>query len=170
MSEKFISTEKTEIYDEQIEDQQRRRSSVADQVTELSSIEATAASRSAWLISLTISQCGLLFGYDTGYISSVLVTIGTSLGHELTHNEEELVTSLTSGGALVGAVFAGLSADRWGRKMPIWFACGLFLLGTLLQTVAFSVTQFAVGRFVVGLGVGSASMIAPLFIGEIAPA
>ena len=45
-----------------------------------------------------------LFGYDTGYISSVLVTIGTSLGHVLSTSEQELVTSLTSGGALVGAV------------------------------------------------------------------
>lgn len=167
---KEYSTEKAEIYEEHVENPQRRRSSVAEQVTELSSIEATAASKAAWLISLTISQCGFLFGYDTGYISSVLVTIHDSLGHYLSHSEEELVTSLTSGGALVGAVFAGLSADRWGRKMPIWFACGLFVIGTVLQTAAYSVAQFAVGRFIVGLGVGSASMIAPLFIGEIAPA
>jgi SP family myo-inositol transporter-like MFS transporter 13 len=54
--------------------------------------------------------------YDTGYISSVLVTIASSLGHTLSSSEEELVTSLTSGGALVGAVFAGLIADRFGRK------------------------------------------------------
>ena len=62
-------------------------------------------------------------GYDTGYISSVLVTIGKSLGHELSSNEQELVTSLTSGGALVSAIGAGLIADRFGRKMPIWVAC-----------------------------------------------
>ncbi|KAK5069207.1 hypothetical protein LTR64_008639 [Lithohypha guttulata] len=147
-----------------------RRASVAEEVLDLSGIEATAASKAAWLISLTISQAGLLFGYDTGYISSVLVTLGSALGHELSHSEEELVTSLTSGGALVGAVYAGLSADKYGRKMPIWVACVLFLVGTILQTAAFSVAQFAVGRFIVGLGVGSASMIAPLFIGEIAPA
>lgn len=149
---------------------QDRRLSVAEEVTELSGIEATAASKAAWLISLTISQAGFLFGYDTGYISSVLVTLGSALGHELSSSESELVTSLTSGGALVGAVFAGLTADRWGRKMPIWVACAIFVIGTLLQTAAYSVPQFAVGRFTVGLGVGSASMIAPLFIGEIAPA
>lgn len=158
------------IGEEQVEYTESRRQSITDEVTVLSSIEATAASKAAWLISLTISQCGFLFGYDTGYISSVLVTIGTSLGHELTSSESELVTSLTSGGALVGAVYAGLSADKWGRKVPIWVACIIFFIGTLLQTCAFSVAQFAVGRFVVGLGVGSASMIAPLFISEIAPA
>lgn len=102
-------------------------------------------------------------GYDTGYISSVLVTIGTSLGHVLSTSEQELVTSLTSGGALVGAVFAGLTADKYGRKMPIWAACGVFVIGTVIQTAAYSVAQFAVGRFVVGLGVGSAAMIVPLY-------
>ena len=39
--------------------------------------------------------------------------------------------------------------------------------GTVLQTAAFSVAQFAVGRFIVGLGVGSAAMICPLYIGEL---
>ena len=93
----------------------------------------------------------------------MLVTIGTALGHELSSSEAELVTSLTSGGALVGAVGAGLTADRFGRRWPIWGACILFVIGTILQTASFSVPQFAVGRFVVGLGVGSAAMIVPLY-------
>ena len=156
--------------DEQVEIVVERRHSTADQVTELSAIEATATSKAAWFISATVSTGGFLFGYDTGYISSVLVTIGTALGHTLSSSEQELVTSLTSGGALVGAVFAGLTADRFGRKMPIWAACALFIVGTILQTAAFSVAQFAVGRFVVGLGVGSAAMVVPLYIGELAPA
>ncbi|KAF2259225.1 general substrate transporter [Lojkania enalia] len=108
--------------------------------------------------------------YDTGYISSVLVTIGTSLGHVLSSSEQELVTSLTSGGALVGAIGVGLSADRYGRKMPIWVACVVFVIGNVLQTAAYSITQFAIGRFVVGLGVGGAAMIVPLYISELAPA
>ncbi|KAL5402930.1 hypothetical protein PMIN06_010184 [Paraphaeosphaeria minitans] len=142
----------------------------AAQLQELSGIEQTAASKGAWLISFVISLGGLLFGYDTGYISSVLVTIGTSFGHELSSSEQELVTSLTSGGAFVGAICAGLTADRFGRKMPIWSACIVFIIGTVLQTAAYHVAQFAVGRFVVGLGVGSAAMICPLYISELAPA
>lgn len=93
----------------------------------------------------------------------MLVTLGKALGHELSSSEAELVTSLTSGGALVGAVGAGLTADRFGRRWPIWAACLLFLVGTVLQTAAFSVAQFALGRFIVGLGVGSAAMIVPLY-------
>lgn len=67
-------------------------------------------------------------------------------------------------------MIAGLISDRFGRKSPIWVACVVFVLGTLLQTAAYSVPQFATGRFVVGLGVGSAAMVVPLYIGELAPA
>jgi len=98
------------------------------------------------------------------------VNLGTDLGHMLASNEQELVTSITSGGALVGAVMAGLTSDRYGRKMGIYAGCVVFLLGSIIQAVAYSVPQMTVGRFVVGLGVGSAAMIIPLYIGEMAPA
>lgn len=100
----------------------------------------------------------------------MLVTIGTDLGRTLTSSESELITSLTSGGALVGAVFAGLTADKYGRKAAIYAGCILFFAGSLIQCTAFGVPQMSAGRFVVGLGVGSASMIIPLYIGELAPA
>jgi len=70
----------------------------------------------------------------------------------------------------VGAVIAGMIADKYGRKLPIFLACGVFVIGTILQTAAYHLPQFAVGRFVVGLGVGSAAMIVPLYISELAPA
>jgi MFS transporter, SP family, solute carrier family 2 (myo-inositol transporter), member 13 len=63
----------------------------------------------------------------------------------------------------VGAIGAGLSSDRFGRKMPIWAACLVFIVGTVLQAASYSVAQFATGRFIVGLGVGSAAMIVPLY-------
>lgn len=69
-----------------------------------------------------------------------------------------MATSLTSGGALVCTVGC-LTADRFGHRWPIWGACLLFMIGTVL--CAYSVGQFATGRFVVGLGVGSAAMIVP---------
>lgn len=70
-----------------------------------------------------------------------------------------MVTSLTSGGALIGALIAGLPADRYGRKFGIYAGCVMFLVGSVIQAAAFTVAQMAVGRFVVGLGVGSAAMI-----------
>lgn len=87
------------------------------------------------------------------------MTLGDDLGHKLSSSEQELITSLTSGGALVGAIVAGLPADKFGRKFGIYVGCALFLLGSIIQAAAYSVVQMAVGRFVVGLGVGSAAMI-----------
>ncbi|KZL66736.1 myo-inositol transporter [Colletotrichum tofieldiae] len=134
------------------------------------SIEDTEPSRAVWLIIFTVAMGGFLFGYDTGVISAVLVSLKDDLGHELDSHEQELVTSITSGGALLGALIAGLPADRYGRKLGIYIGCLLFLIGTIIQAAAFSVAQMTVGRFIVGLGVGSAAMIIPLYIGELAPA
>lgn len=109
-------------------------------------------------------------GYDTGVISAVLVNLGTDLGKKLSSSEQELITSITSGGALVGAVIAGLTSDKYGRKLGIYLGCFLFTVGAIVQAVAFSLAQMTVGRFVIGIGVGSAAMIIPLYIGEMAPA
>ncbi|KAF4916830.1 Myo-inositol transporter 1 [Colletotrichum viniferum] len=134
------------------------------------SIEDTEPSGAVWLITFTVAMGGFLFGYDTGVISAVLVSLKSDLGHELSTSEQELVTSITSGGALIGAIIAGLPADRYGRKLGIYIGCALFLIGSIIQAAAFSLAQMTVGRFIVGLGVGSAAMIIPLYIGELAPA
>ncbi|KAL6364077.1 hypothetical protein LRP88_03510 [Fusarium phalaenopsidis] len=134
------------------------------------SIEDTKPSRSVWMITFTVAMGGFLFGYDTGVISAVLVTLGDDLGHELDSHEQELVTSITSGGALIGALIAGLPADKYGRKLGIYIGCALFLIGSVIQAAAFNLAAMTAGRLIVGLGVGSAAMIIPLYIGELAPA
>lgn len=84
------------------------------------SIEETTIGPFIWLVAFCASIAGSLFGYDTGIISAVLVYLGDSLGHELAANEKELITSLCSGGAFIGAIIAGMTADRYGRKMAIY--------------------------------------------------
>ncbi|KAK9413793.1 putative Major facilitator superfamily (MFS) profile domain-containing protein [Seiridium unicorne] len=113
---------------------------------------------------------GGYLGYDTGVISAVLVNLHADLGHVLSSSEQELITSLTSGGALIGAVVAGMTVDEFGRKYGAYIGCVLFLLGSIIQASAFSIAQMSVGRFVVGLGIGSAAMIIPLYVGGLAPA
>ncbi|RFU32759.1 hypothetical protein B7463_g3576, partial [Scytalidium lignicola] len=137
---------------------------------DLDTIEQTKLTSYVWLLALWAAIGGLLFGYDTGAISSVLVLIGTDLGKPLSSNDSELITSLTSGGAFIGAVIAGLLADRFGRKICILFAAVLFTLGAVIQASSFSLIQMATGRAVIGLGVGSAAMIVPVYIAEISPA
>ncbi|RAH51825.1 hypothetical protein BO85DRAFT_473117 [Aspergillus piperis CBS 112811] len=134
------------------------------------SIETTNPGKAVWLIACTVSMGGFLFGYDTGVISAVLVSLGTDLGQALSSNDQELITSITSGGALIGAVLAGMTSDKYGRKLAIYVGCAVFFVGTALQATAFSLAQMVVGRLVVGFGVGEAAMIVPLYIGEMAPA
>ncbi|KAK1141334.1 hypothetical protein N8T08_009125 [Aspergillus melleus] len=134
------------------------------------SIESTQPGKAIWLIACTVSMGGFLFGYDTGVISAVLVNLGSDLGKPLSSNEQELVTAITSGGALIGAVLAGLTSDKYGRKLAVYVGCALFFIGTIIQAAAYSLAQMTVGRLVVGFGVGEAAMIIPLYIGEMAPA
>ncbi len=73
-----------------------------------------------WLVALTAAIGGLLFGYDTGVISGVLVVLGTDLyGKLLTDSNKELITAITSAGAFVGAFITGFTADKFGRKPAI---------------------------------------------------
>ncbi|KAJ2993493.1 hypothetical protein NUW58_g1825 [Xylaria curta] len=92
----------------------------------LDSIEQTETGLYSWLVTLTAALGGLLFGYDTGIIAGVLVYIGSDLGHTLSSSEKELITSITSGGAFFGAMFAGITADRYGRSaaaiVPLYIA------------------------------------------------
>lgn len=85
------------------------------------SIENVNTGPFVWLVAGAASIAGSLFGYDTGIISAVLVYLGTDLNHHTASaNEKELITSLCSGGAFIGAIIAGLTADRYGRKLAIY--------------------------------------------------
>lgn len=135
----------------------------------LDSIEETDPGKFIYVITIAVALGGCLFGYDSGVISGVLVTIGSDLGKELTSNEKELLTSIMSGGAFIGGIFGGVLIDRIGRRIPLIIASILFFIGSVIQAASFSIAQMTVGRFVVGFGVGLASMIVPIFIAELAP-
>lgn len=134
------------------------------------SIEDIPTSWFVWLVAVTASVAGSLFGYDTGIISAVLVYLNNDLGGRPTSSsEKELITSLCSGGAFIGAIIAGLTADQYGRKVAIYVGCALFTIGAVVQGASYSIGQMAAGRLIVGFGVGSAAMVVPLYIAEIAP-
>ncbi|KAK9357989.1 general substrate transporter [Lipomyces starkeyi] len=122
-----------------------------------------------FLLTILVSFSGFLFGYDTGYVSGALVAIGTDLGREITSSDKEFITSATSLGALLGGIIAGTLADVLGRKWVTIGANTLFVVGAALQTGAHTVWTMIGGRFIMGWGVGIASLIAPLYISEMAP-
>lgn len=89
------------------------------------SIENVNTGPFVWLVALAASIAGSLFGYDTGIISAVLVYLNNDLNNRpASPNEKELITSLCSGGAFIGAIIAGLTADKYGRKGAIYAGYG----------------------------------------------
>lgn len=109
---------------------------------------------------------GLLFGYDQGVISGALDFITNEF--QLSQTMNEVVTSWVTLGALVGALVAGILADKLGRKRTIIVAGLLFMTGAAIQALAPNAPILVLGRFVIGFGVGVASVAAPLYAAEIA--
>ncbi|RMZ78942.1 hypothetical protein DV737_g3682, partial [Chaetothyriales sp. CBS 132003] len=87
----------------------------------------------------------------------------------LTNLDKGLITSAVSAFALVASPMAGVLADRVGRKRTVIYADVLFVVGALWQALAGTVAGMIVGRAVVGLAIGGASLITPLYISELAP-
>jgi sugar porter (SP) family MFS transporter len=111
---------------------------------------------------------GLLFGYDTGVVSGALLFLKNDFGG-LSSFQQELVTSLLLVGAAVGALFAGRVADRVGRRPTVLGTALVFIVGVMLAAFTPTFPVLLVARFIIGLAVGSASMVVPLYIGESAP-
>jgi len=123
-----------------------------------------------WVLTVSAGVSGLLFGYDTGVISSTLVSINTDLSsRRLTTLEKGLITSSTSLFALIASPIGGVLADRFGRKRVILIADVLFVLGALWQAISTTVWAMILGRSIIGLAIGAASLVTPLYISELAP-
>jgi len=110
---------------------------------------------------------GLLFGYDTGVISGAILFINEELG--LTPFLEGLVVASLLLGAAAGAASAGPLSDRLGRRNIIIIAAVLFSIGAIGAALAPNVGVLVLFRVVLGLAVGAAALIVPLYLSEIAP-
>jgi sugar porter (SP) family MFS transporter len=110
---------------------------------------------------------GLLFGYDTGVISGALLFIPNAF--KLTPFVKGAVVAGLLLGAMIGAALAGRMSDRMGRRRLIIIAAVVFTGGALLAAFAPTVAVLIVARFIIGLAVGSAALVVPLYLSEIAP-
>src|ERR671921_461363 len=119
------------------------------------------------LVYLFGSLGGLLFGYDTGVISGAILFISQEL--RLTPFLEGLVVASLLLGAAAGAASAGPLSDRLGRRNIIIIAAILFTIGAIGAALAPNVGVLVLFRVVLGLAVGSAALIVPLYLSEIAP-
>ncbi|TWH19309.1 sugar porter family MFS transporter [Prauserella rugosa] len=111
---------------------------------------------------------GLLFGYDLGVVAGALLFITPELG--LSPLQEGMVTSSLIVGAMVSALGCGPVSDRVGRK-PIVFVAGfVFAIGAVLAGIAPNALVVILSRFIMGLAVGTASVMVPIYLSELAPA
>ena len=119
------------------------------------------------MVAMVATFGGLLFGYDTGVINGALRPMTADLG--LTPITEGIVTSSLLFGAAAGAVGGGRLADTWGRRKTIILLAVLFLVGALSCVFAPNFEVMVVGRVILGLAVGGASSVVPVYLAELAP-
>ena len=139
----------------------------------MSSVNATdglgqhATLRVVW-ISAAAALGGFLFGFDTAVINGAVDAIR---GHfTLDAGQIGFTVSCALLGSAVGAASAGMLANRFGRVRTMQVAAVLLVAAALGSGLAMAVWDLVVWRLIGGIGVGVASVIAPIYIAEIAPA
>ena len=110
---------------------------------------------------------GLLFGFDTAVISGA--EQGIKKYYDLTAVAHGFTNSIALVGTIIGAIFAFLPAQAWGRKISLLVIGAFFGLSAIGCAYTESWELFLFYRFLGGLGVGAASVIAPMYISEISP-
>ncbi|KAK6231131.1 hypothetical protein SCA6_001204 [Theobroma cacao] len=128
--------------------------------------------RNPYILGLTVVAGigGLLFGYDTGVISGALLYIKDDF-EVVNHSSflQETIVSMALVGAMIGAASGGWINDAYGRKKATLLADVVFTAGAIVMAVAPDPYILIMGRFLVGLGVGTASVTAPVYIAEASP-
>ncbi|XP_047066066.1 inositol transporter 1 [Lolium rigidum] len=113
---------------------------------------------------------GFLFGYDTGVISGALLYIRDDFPAVKDNLFlQETIVSMALLGAMLGAAGGGWINDAYGRKKSTLLADMMFAIGSLVMCAAGGPYVLILGRLFVGLGVGIASVTAPVYIAEAAP-
>lgn len=122
-------------------------------------------------ISVIAALGGFLFGFDTAVISGDVDSIkSVEYGFGLTSGELGFAVASVLFGSALGAWYAGVAAMKFGRVRVMLTAAFLFSVSALGSALAGSLWSFVVWRFIGGLGVGIAAVIAPAYIAEVAPA
>jgi SP family arabinose:H+ symporter-like MFS transporter len=130
----------------------------------------TATTSSFFLVAITIiaTMGGLLFGFDMAVISGVLPFVKQQFA--LSSIAEGWFVSSALVGCIIGVSFSGELSDRLGRKKMLMVAAVLFFISAAGTALSPNYSLLVLARMLGGTGVGVASIVAPLYISEIAPA
>lgn len=124
------------------------------------------------LISAGACVCGLLFGYDTGVISGVLLVMAPQdiSQDTITDFQKEVITAVTSLGSFFGSVLGFPLSDRYGRRTTMALCCVVFVIGALWMALSTTLSLLVIGRLIVGVAIGVAAQCVPVYLSEVAPA
>lgn len=118
-------------------------------------------------ISVVAALGGFLFGYDSGVINGTVGALQMAFDSDAVGTGFNIASMLL--GCAAGAFFAGTLSDKIGRRSTLLLAAMAFVISAWGSGIAASSTVFVIFRVLGGLAVGAASIIAPAYIGEIAP-
>jgi SP family galactose:H+ symporter-like MFS transporter len=123
--------------------------------------------RIVYVVAALSALGGMLFGYDTGVISGAILFIRQDFA--LSDFTVGLVVSAVLIGAVIGAAIGGDVSDHFGRRKVIIAAAVIFLLGAVGTATVPDVSLLILGRIAVGVAIGIASEVTPLYISEMSP-
>ncbi|KAK1635948.1 glucose transporter rco-3 [Colletotrichum phormii] len=137
------------------------------------------SSAPAIMVGLFVASGGLLFGYDTGTINGILSMTAfrrdfstgytENLKPAISPAESSIIVAILSAGTVLGALLAAPIGDSWGRRISLILSAGVFSFGGIFQVCAHDIPMLLVGRFFAGVGVGSISVLVPVYQSEMAP-
>ena len=120
-----------------------------------------------FMVAMIAALGGFLFGYDTGVISGALLFIKGDL--HATQFEQQAIVGALLLGAVGGAVCAGYLADAVSRRWTKVISGAVYALAALGCAFAQSADQLIAARFILGISVGTASFVSPMYLAELAP-
>ena len=119
-------------------------------------------------VALIAAIGGFLFGYDTGVIGGAMLFMKKDLGLH-SHGQQQLTVAILLLGAITGALIAGWSADRISRRRTKIVSGTVYVIGAFACAFSDSYWQILASRFWLGLAVGCASFVSPMYIAELVP-
>jgi SP family arabinose:H+ symporter-like MFS transporter len=120
-----------------------------------------------YLIAAVAAISGLLFGFDIAVINGAIIFIRDQFG--LSEFQTEIAASSLLAGCVLGASVGGVLSDRFGRRKTLIFSALLFAVSSLGAALPRNLAEFTVARFIGGIAIGVASLLAPLYIAEVSP-
>jgi MFS transporter, SP family, arabinose:H+ symporter len=120
-----------------------------------------------YAIALVAAISGFLFGFDIAVINGALILLREQF--HLSEFQTEIAASSLLAGCVAGASIAGVLSDRFGRRRILVLSALLFAASSLGAALPRALGEFTIARFIGGVAIGVASVLAPLYIAEVAP-